>query len=593
MKQKISIIFLSLFFANIAFSQTYNEISEKTKHKIDSTFNMFLKKNKVVGASIAIVDNGKIVYSTGYGFSDKKAKTPADDKTVYRVGSISKSFTTLSVLQLHNEGKLNYENPLGEYLTDFSINNRFEQQNPILISNIMTHTAGLPCDMMNGFFATNPPDQKWIIKQIKHQYTIAPQNHMMAYSNLGYGLLGELIARTSNLTYEEYLTQNIFQPLQMTSSYVHFDENKNHSLSKCYIRGKEKAEPEISDEAAGLVHCSALDMANYTLMFLNDGKFNGKQILPENLIAEMEKDHISNIQLNNGIKYGYGLFINNYRLKDDATGDSTEIEYIGHGGDTFGYHADFGYIEELGIGAVILTNSSRGNVFAKCEDLINIYIQNEKDKHLEHINYMDNFTGNDKKIANDKIFGVYESPAGIIEVNDSNLVKFKQNGAKVVFKRESSKDKFSAKVVLLGFISIKLKGQEFDFVENNNQIYMKAHASRPKMKDYFAEKSEAKPIPQSWKDAFGKYEVTGKTFAVPDKFPYNSKGLKAELTEKDGFILFKMKGKSIYLRQNLYLNALDNKTAISKGYTRNTGYCLTILPNGNLNYSGFEFKKVK
>lgn len=590
------IILLAIFIA-IGFlckAQTYNHISKNTKNKIDSTYNSLLKKHKIAGASIAIIDSGKIVYSTGYGFSDKENEIKATDETVYRIGSITKSFTALSVIQLHQNEKLDYKKTLSTYIPEFFIKNNNGVKQDIFIDNIMSHTAGLPCDIFNGFFATNPPDNDWIIEQLKYQYTIAPANFVMAYSNIGYSLLGKLIEETSGVSYEEYLNQNIFNPIEMSSSYVFFDSIKNHTLSECYMGGKLVTEPLIRDVSAGLIHSNVLDMSNYILMYLNNGKFNENQILSEELLDEMRRDQIADIQLNNGTKYGFGLFVSDFYLIEKEKNDTSSITMISHGGDTFGYHANFGYLPELGVGAVILTNTDKGVAITKITHLLKLYLENERNETIELPNVEnEKIAKNDVVISDNRIKGQYESMMSLIDVKKDKKIKFKQGSATVVLKRKESDENFIVKAKVLGFISFKVRGQEINFVENGDNIYMKVFFPKAKSEEYIGMKSKPNKIPENWQNAYGKYELTGDIYKNPEKFRFQTEELNAKLYEKDGFLALKLKGQMLELINTFYFKVVDDNSAQSAGYGRNTGNTLIILPNGNLYFSGFEFKKVK
>lgn len=197
MKYSILKVLIVVFCLQVdwAQSQTHNKISARTKKVLDSTYTSIIKKYKAVGLSMAIVDSGQIVYSMGYGFSDKENQTPATDSTIYRIGSCSKSFTSLSILQLHEKNKLNIEHSVKQYLPELKIESRFNDNNQIFIKDMMCHVSGLPCDVTNGFFCDAPPDMNWLIAELNKQTTISPRRYKHAYSNSAYGLLGEVIAR--------------------------------------------------------------------------------------------------------------------------------------------------------------------------------------------------------------------------------------------------------------------------------------------------------------------------------------------------------------------------------------------------------------
>ncbi|NME72765.1 serine hydrolase domain-containing protein [Flammeovirga aprica] len=125
MKRKTIFLVLMLV-SQVGFSQTFNSIKTETKSVIDSIFNAKIEKKKAVGMSIAIVDNGKIVYSNGYGFSNREKGIKANDQSSYRIGSITKSFTALSLLKLQEEQKLSIADPIQKYIPELTITSDFD-----------------------------------------------------------------------------------------------------------------------------------------------------------------------------------------------------------------------------------------------------------------------------------------------------------------------------------------------------------------------------------------------------------------------------------------------------------------------------------
>ena len=117
------------------YSQTYNKLSEKTKHKIDSTYNALIKKYKVSGLSIGIVDRDGIVYSNGYGFSDVKNNVKATDNTIYRIGSMTKSFTALSIMQLQEKQLVNTDSSIRVYLPELKMKSRYNDNNQLYVKD--------------------------------------------------------------------------------------------------------------------------------------------------------------------------------------------------------------------------------------------------------------------------------------------------------------------------------------------------------------------------------------------------------------------------------------------------------------------------
>lgn len=412
----------------------------------------------------------------------------------------------------------------------------------------------------------------------------------MAYSNAGYGLLGELIERESGMTYEEYLTRNIFTPLGMESSYVNFDESKGHTLSMGFKGKKPYEEPDIRDEAAGMIHSNVIDMGNFAIAMINKGELNGKSFVSDQSVDIVETDMLEDITLKTKMKYGFGLFINDLAYTSGENSDTTSVPYFNHGGDTYTYHTDFGYIRDLGVGAVILTNTTTGTKANKVQNLLTLYLKEEKG-----IDLFDHNPGSEDKnqpqLALYDIQGTYSTVAGLINVDNINKVTFKQGPAKLVLKRDHEESPFAAKAILLGFIPIKIKGQEFNFKKIDDEVLFEVSMEQSGRSMFFGKKEEAKPIPASWTKVMGKYEITGETFETPDKFPFSTDGMKANLKEEDGFIFFELKSSSGMLNLSMAANALDDSTAIGATFGRNSGNTLRILPNGNLYFLGMEFAR--
>ena len=565
-----------------------NMISDELRAKIDSTYTTLLKKNKVTGTSIAIVDNGEIVYATGYGFSDLENKKKADANTIYGIGSITKAFTALSIMQLQEQKKLSVTNSIKDYLVDLKIENPFNDSNQIYINDILSHTSGLPSDIANGFFVDNPPTISWVIKELNKQRLISPRQYISAYSNVGYGLLGEVISRVSGLNYGDYLRKNIFTPLNMTSSSIGYQMS---NTSKTYSGNKETVEPTVRDVAAGFISSNVIDMSNFISMLISDGSFKSNQIISPNSIAEMERDQLKNVLLTQPFAYGYALMIDSIKIKNHKKKDSTIISIIGHGGDTHAFHADLAYIPELKVGAVILTNSVNGGSMSGASKLLKIYLERSKDIEVD-LDYIIPISYKGITPKDDEIFGKYNLGQLIIDVKDINKIKFKQGPVKAILSKKTNSNNYSLKIWVFGFIPIKIKDQEFKFTKVNNEIYAKRLDTKTKYEYYLGKKNKVNlPYPESWKSMYGKYKLTGKIYETTNR-SYDFSDLKLTVSEKSGFLKVDLKSKSMF-SGTLHFDMISEKSAVLGGIGRGNGDVLRILENGNLYYSGFEFLKIK
>ena len=181
----------------------------------------FVKENRLPGAAVGIVHEDKLVWSKGIGFADVKKKRPADPKTLYRIASITKTFTATAVMQLRDEGKLALDDPLVNYLPELAAaKSTFAPIEGLTIRRLLSHESGLQSE---------PPDADFslVLYESEAAANLAraadisltvPPNTQWKYSNLGYQLLGELVARVSGMAYATYIRSKILTPLKMTST---------------------------------------------------------------------------------------------------------------------------------------------------------------------------------------------------------------------------------------------------------------------------------------------------------------------------------------------------------------------------------------
>lgn len=582
--------YLCVLISFSSFSQTHNQLSDKAKIKIDSTYKALIKKNKVNGLSLAIVNKDGIIYSQGYGLSDKANAIKATDKTIYRIGSMTKSFTALSIMQLQEKKLVNTDSSVRAYLTELKIQSRFNDNNQLYVKDILAHISGLPSDVNNGFFCDNPPTINWLIQELNKQTTAFPRNYIHSYSNIGYGLMGEVIARASHSTYNAYVKDKIFKPLNMTSCYIDEDATLSRDFSKAYVDNKETKEPLIRDQAAGLIHSNVIDVANYVRMYLNKGTLDGVMIARPESIDEMCKNRLENLELKSKKNWGFGLYTELAYTKLGI--DSTTVRIIGHGGDTYAFHSDMAFIPELGIGVVILTNTDKGVYVNDANRLLKLYLKESLSTKLVTNNKPKQKIADDlSKPCNPKeIMGKYNSGDFIIDVKKSDKIKFKQGPLKVIFKLKSGDSiNYTAKGKIYGLVPIKIKDEEFKFVNLKNEVYLKQVNVKSGNEIFVAVKNSTNQIPNTWIKAFGSYEIKKDYYPCTNCVFGNPAGTTIHLSEKNGLVALRFKAKG--MNSTSYLNSISDTISVTGGISRGCGETVRILSNGNIYYSGFEFVK--
>lgn len=329
---------------NYASTEAY--ISKLIQYEMD--------KNKVTGLSIALVDDQRMVWADGFGYADQENKIPATAETLYRVGSISKLFTDTAAMQLVEQGRLDIDQPLRNYLPGFSIKTRYSGSAEITPRQLMTHHSGLPRDRAKGFMTPNPAPFGELVKEIGEDYVAYPPNYIFSYSNLGVTLLGDVIQKQSGMPFAEYMQQSVLAPLGMTHSSFDTGLAASPLMSKGYRERVEATDPALRDVPAGGLNSSVTDMSRFMSMVFAGGTSGDHQILKAETVAEMLRPQNTAVPLDLNFRVGLGWMLS-------TVGTST-IKNAGlvahHGGDTILFHSQMYILPEHKLGVVVLSNSN-------------------------------------------------------------------------------------------------------------------------------------------------------------------------------------------------------------------------------------------
>jgi len=315
---------------------------------LDGVIPLQLDRENVAGITVAVVKDGKLLFAKGYGYADREKKTPVSpETTLFRPGSISKLFTWTAVMQLHEQGKLDLDKDVNEYL-DFKIPEAFGK--PITLKNIMTHTAGFEEQVKDLFSAdTKSPNLGEYLKT-HIPARIFPPGTVPAYSNYATALAGHIVERVSGQPFEQYIDEHIFKPLGMTHS--SFAQPLPAELVDSMSHGYRVASgPAVEFEVvapfpAGSLSSSAVDMSKFMLAHLQNGKLGDAQILKPETAQLMHSRLFALDDAANAMCYGfYEESRNGHRI-------------IGHAGDTIAFHSDLHLILDSGVGLFVSYNSA-------------------------------------------------------------------------------------------------------------------------------------------------------------------------------------------------------------------------------------------
>ncbi|MDE5414258.1 serine hydrolase domain-containing protein [Alkalihalobacterium chitinilyticum] len=266
---------------------------------LDTVIARQMEEFHIPNMTVSVVSGGEVIFAKGYGYADNETKMPVDpEKTLFRIGSTSKLFTWTAVMQLVEEGKLDLDTDINEYL-DFEIPNTLEyhrgdsQTAPITIRHLMSHTPGFE-DYMTDVFSISDDSLMPLsqyVREHRPKRVFAP-GEVTAYSNYGTNLAGYIVEFVSGVPFAQYIEENIYNQLEMENST--FSQPlptrlaDQVSIPSRYVNGEFlRAEVEFFSEPAGSMYSSAIDMAKFMLAYLQGGHYEGEIILKEDTIQKM------------------------------------------------------------------------------------------------------------------------------------------------------------------------------------------------------------------------------------------------------------------------------------------------------------------
>ncbi len=389
----------------IAFSTDFKPASFEDKDRlekmktafpvIDRIFKDHFEKNHFPGMAYGIVADGQLIYSNAFGVANISSNYSSTTQTAFRIASMSKSFTALSILKLRDEGKLNLQDPVSKYIPELGkVKGLTKDSSPITIEHLLTMSAGFPEDNPWGDRQLDDTDEE-LLELINQGISFSDSPGLtFEYSNLGFGMLGKIISTVSGKPYQQYINENILTPLGMKDSRWEYTEVPKEQLATGYRWEDEqwKEEPFLHDGAYGAMGgliCSVEDFSKYLQIHLSAWPPRNEEessVIKRSSLREMHQlQRFGGLFPNNKTRsgelcpvisgYGFGL---GYRR------DCKDVVSIRHGGGLPGFGSEWRFFPDLGIGIVSLSNltyGGMGSTNAKALDTL-IYIANLKSRIL-------------------------------------------------------------------------------------------------------------------------------------------------------------------------------------------------------------------
>lgn len=334
---------------------------------LDAWLPLKIQYDRVPGLSVGIVHRGRLVYARGFGVADLATQTPASPTTCYRIASISKMFTAVAIMQLVERGALRLDDEVHAHLPWFQTKKSNEDTSHVTIRQLLSHTAGVMRDGTTPYWEHGSfPNVQTLRASIGNRTRVFENLTRFKYSNFGFAILGQVIEKVSGLTYEQYMTKHIIQPLGMTHSLPDLTPASAAWLANGYSRFIPGV-PNRTGFAHVLTHAFApatgflsnvVDLAKFISLFSlcaplgSTKKARSQQIINRESKKEMLREHLRVI--GNGMDIeddcSYGLGISMYSVQNK--------KLIGHGGGFPGFITQARVDMEKEIGVITLSNAN-------------------------------------------------------------------------------------------------------------------------------------------------------------------------------------------------------------------------------------------
>ncbi len=337
---------------------------QKSLQTIEEKVEARRKELGIPGMSLAIVKDGKVIYSKGLGYKDFEKKIPVTSDTQFAIGSATKAFTALSILMSQDEGKLSLDDSPKKYLSYFKMKDADADKN-MTVRDLLCHTSGL--NRTDLAMITGQLNRQELIQVVGEAQPMAKLREKFFYNNIMFAAAGEITATVQKTTWEKFVPQRIFAPLGMTNSSM---DLKQMEKAKDYSYGYEynfdtketrrlpfRAIDEVAP--AGSINSSANDMTKWIQFVLDKGSVNGKSLLSAKGYDEWTKPQ-NKVTPNGKISYGLGWFLR----------DWNGMKVVEHGGNIDGFNALVAMIPEKNIGFVMLTNVSGSSLGSELMPLV-------------------------------------------------------------------------------------------------------------------------------------------------------------------------------------------------------------------------------
>jgi CubicO group peptidase (beta-lactamase class C family) len=330
----------------------HGQTSRQEHAGLESLITRVMREEKIPGCAIGIVEDGRLVYSRGFGLMKVgDPGRPVTPKTLFHMASITKPFVATAVMQLVERGKLDLNAPVSRYLRYFRL--RDPRYKDITVRQMVTHTSGMP-DVENYDWDKPEYDDGALeryVRSLGDKTLLWEPGDQFRYSNMAFEVLGDLVAKVSGMSFEDYLETSILKPVGMHSSTLLYTNAKpadlatGHTITKGVVSPVARYPYNRAHTPSSNLHSNVEDMARWMIVNLNRGELDGQHILKSSTYELLWKPAAQVPDQPRHVAISWFLA--------DINGE----QFVGHGGSDDGFRTDIAFSTSRKIGVVMMFNS--------------------------------------------------------------------------------------------------------------------------------------------------------------------------------------------------------------------------------------------
>lgn len=327
-----------------------------------------MRRTGVPAMSIALVDDQQLLWTEGFGFADRESRIPATPETVYQIGSITKVVSALAIMQLVDQGHIDLDRPIVDYLPEFSMRTRWPQAAPITPRALLCHHAGLPTYLLKGFFSGSSLTS--LLHELQDEHLAFEPHSVFNYSNLGFNLLGLVLERLSGQPYAIAMQTQLLAPLGMRHTGFTPEGATSQRLARGYVHDRPANPTPIRDVPAGGLYSNVSDLARFMRCVLAGGALDSKHVLNESTLRATMEPQYSDRPLDFGQHFGLGWMLSGLPIEGGG-------KQAWHNGGTKAFVSQLALLPESRLGVVVLANADDAGdlVYTASEEALRLALE--------------------------------------------------------------------------------------------------------------------------------------------------------------------------------------------------------------------------